>query len=74
LQAELKAQQTAPVSASNGGGSVLDQLFAEAFLKQLERRADELAPQYLVNKPFPHIYFDNFLPQTVADLALETIP
>ncbi len=74
LQAELKAQQTAPGSASNGGGSVLDQLFAEAFLKQLDRRAEELAPQYLANKPFPHIYFDNFLPQTVADLALETFP
>jgi len=74
LQAELKAQQTAPGSALNGGGSVLDQLFAEAFLKELDRRAEELAPQYLANKPFPHIYFDNFLPQAVADLALETFP
>ena len=54
LQGELKAQQSASSAASNGAGSlrgssVLDQLFAEDFLKNLEQRAEELAPQYLVN-------------------------
>jgi Rps23 Pro-64 3,4-dihydroxylase Tpa1-like proline 4-hydroxylase len=53
---------------------VLDQLFAEDFLKKLDQRAEELAPTYLANKPFPYIYFDNFLPSAVADLALATFP
>jgi Rps23 Pro-64 3,4-dihydroxylase Tpa1-like proline 4-hydroxylase len=53
---------------------VLDQLFSEPYLRELAQRAEQMAPQYLANKPFPHIYFDNFLPQAVADLALETFP
>ncbi|HEX6496087.1 MAG TPA: 2OG-Fe(II) oxygenase [Acidobacteriaceae bacterium] len=78
-QAELRAQQPASDAGSNGSGTlsgsnVLDQLFAADFLKQLDRRAEELAPKYIANKPFPHIYFDNFLPPTVADLALTTFP
>lgn len=78
-QAELRTQQPASGAGSNGSGSlsgsnVLDQLFAADFLKQLEQRADELAPKYVANKPFPHIYFDNFLPSAVAELALATFP
>jgi Rps23 Pro-64 3,4-dihydroxylase Tpa1-like proline 4-hydroxylase len=78
-QAELKTQQSASSAGSNGSGilsgsSVLDQLFAEDFLKQLDQRVEDLAPKYLANKPFPHIYFDDFLPPTVADLALATFP
>lgn len=71
-------QAGAPQSAveNNGlrGSSVLDQLFAEDFLKQLAHRGEELAPAYQANKPFPHIYFDNFLPPAIADLALATFP
>jgi Rps23 Pro-64 3,4-dihydroxylase Tpa1-like proline 4-hydroxylase len=78
-QAELKTQQPASGAGSNGSGglggsNVLDQLFAAEFLKQLEQRADELAPKYIANKPFPHIYFDDFLPSAVAELALATFP
>src|SRR3984885_300562 len=78
-QVELKTPQSASSTGSNGSGilsgsSVLDQLFAEDFLKQLDQRAEELAPTYLANKPFPHIYFDTFLPPAVADLALATFP
>ncbi len=74
-----QAEQAAAGASSNGSGSlsgsnVLDQLFAADFLKQLDQRAEELAPKYLANKPFPHIYFDNFLPSAVADLALSTFP
>jgi hypothetical protein len=72
-------QQAASGAALNGAGSlagssILDQLFADEFLKELDRRAEELAPLYLANKPFPHIYFDDFLPPAVADLALATFP
>jgi Rps23 Pro-64 3,4-dihydroxylase Tpa1-like proline 4-hydroxylase len=79
LQAELNARQSATGAVLAGGDSltgsgVLDQLFGEDFLQQLAHRAEELAPQYLANRPFPHIYFDNFLPESVADLALETFP
>ena len=79
MQAEIKAQQSAADTVLAGGSSlagsgVLDRLFEDSFLKQLDHRAEELAPQYMANKPFPHIYFDNFLPQAVADLALEMFP
>lgn len=78
-QAALRAQHPASGAGSNGSGSlggsnVLDQLFAAEFLRQLEQRADELAPKYIANKPFPHIYFDDFLPSAVAELALATFP
>jgi Rps23 Pro-64 3,4-dihydroxylase Tpa1-like proline 4-hydroxylase len=78
-QAELRAQPPASGAGSNGSGNltgsdVLDQLFAADFLKQLDQRAEELAPKYIANKPFPHVYFDNFLPSAVADLALATFP
>jgi Rps23 Pro-64 3,4-dihydroxylase Tpa1-like proline 4-hydroxylase len=78
-QAALRAQHPASGAGSNGSGSlggsnVLDQLFAAEFLKQLEQRADELAPKYIANKPFPHIYFDDFLPSAVAELAVATFP
>jgi 2OG-Fe(II) oxygenase superfamily len=79
LQTESKMQQAVWNEGSNGGrnlsaSNVLDQLFAEEFLKELDRRAEELAPQYLANKPFPYIYFDDFLPHSIADLALDTFP
>jgi Rps23 Pro-64 3,4-dihydroxylase Tpa1-like proline 4-hydroxylase len=78
-QAALRAQHPASGAGSNGSGSlggsnVLDQLFAAEFLKQLEQRAAELAPKYIANKPFPHIYFDDFLPTAVAELAVATFP
>jgi Rps23 Pro-64 3,4-dihydroxylase Tpa1-like proline 4-hydroxylase len=70
--AQVEPGTTAEQTLSSG--SVLDQLFSEPYLRELAQRAEQMAPQYLANKPFPHIYFDNFLPQAVADLALETFP
>jgi hypothetical protein len=74
LQAGLETPQSPSENNALHGSSVLDQLFAEDFLQQLAHRAEELAPQYQANKPFPHIYFDNFLPPAIADLALATFP
>ncbi len=67
----LQADMGAGVAA---GSSVLDQLFSEDFLKQLHRRAEQLGPQYREAKPFPHTYFDDFLPAHIADAALATFP
>jgi Rps23 Pro-64 3,4-dihydroxylase Tpa1-like proline 4-hydroxylase len=72
LQADLGASQAAAGAVT--GSTVLDRLFADSFLKPLQRRAEELAPRYRENKPFPHIFFDDFLPATVADAALESFP
>jgi hypothetical protein len=74
LQAGLETPQSPSENNALHGSNVLDQLFAEDFLQQLAQRAVELAPQYHANKPFPHIYFDNFLPTAIADLALATFP
>jgi 2OG-Fe(II) oxygenase superfamily len=54
--------------------TVLGELLSDAFLTKLEALAQENAQKYLTNKPFPHIYFDNFLPLEAAEAALREFP
>jgi hypothetical protein len=54
--------------------SALDVLYADGFLTQLEALAADNAERYQSNHPFPHIYFDNFLPLQVAEAALANFP
>jgi Rps23 Pro-64 3,4-dihydroxylase Tpa1-like proline 4-hydroxylase len=54
--------------------TVLGELLSDAFLRKLEALAQENAEKYLTNKPFPHIYFDNFLPLEAAEAALREFP
>jgi Rps23 Pro-64 3,4-dihydroxylase Tpa1-like proline 4-hydroxylase len=49
-------------------------LFSEAFAKKLEALAVEKAAEYKNNTPFPHIYFDDFLPVRAAEAALRDFP
>jgi len=35
--------------------------------------ANERAEEYKSNKPFPHIYFDDFLPVEAAEAALKEL-
>jgi 2OG-Fe(II) oxygenase superfamily len=56
------------------GPSVLDALLSNAFTKKLDALALENAARYQAGSPFPHIYFDNFLPVDVADAALDQFP
>jgi hypothetical protein len=51
-----------------------EELFSEAFSKKLESLARENAETYRGGKPFPHIYFDDFLPVGAADAALSDFP
>jgi len=52
----------------------MDELFSDSFTKKLESLATENAEAYKCNKPFPHIYFDDFLPVAVAEAALRDFP
>src|SRR5580698_325982 len=52
----------------------MDELFSESFSKKLESLATENAEAYKSNKPFPHIYFDDFLPLGAAEAALRDFP
>lgn len=52
----------------------MEELYSEEFGKRLESLAREKAEEYFNNKPFPHIYFDNFLPLEAAEAALEDFP
>jgi hypothetical protein len=54
--------------------TVLGELLSNEFLTKLEALAQENAERYLSNKPFPHIYFDNFLPLEAAEAALREFP
>jgi Rps23 Pro-64 3,4-dihydroxylase Tpa1-like proline 4-hydroxylase len=49
-------------------------LFSEEYLTKLERLAREKAAEYKANKPFPHIYFDDFLPLEAAEAVLRDFP
>lgn len=57
-----------------GTSWVLQQLLSEKFKAKLERLAVERTEEYLHNLPFPHAYFDDFLPTEVAEEALRVFP
>ena len=52
----------------------MEELYSEEFRKKLESLAEDRAAEYLKNKPFPHIFFDDFLPLEVAEAALQDFP
>jgi Rps23 Pro-64 3,4-dihydroxylase Tpa1-like proline 4-hydroxylase len=56
------------------GNSTMQELLSPEFLHKLDLLARENAEKYKSNKPFPHIYFDNFLPQEAAEAALRDFP
>jgi Rps23 Pro-64 3,4-dihydroxylase Tpa1-like proline 4-hydroxylase len=49
-------------------------LFSDENLAKLESLARENAVQYQANKPFAHIYIDDFLPIDVAEAVLRDFP
>jgi Rps23 Pro-64 3,4-dihydroxylase Tpa1-like proline 4-hydroxylase len=60
------------VTASKEGA--LTELLSKDYTDRLQHLAEEKAQEYQNNKPFPHLYFDNFLPIRVAEAALSTFP
>lgn len=56
------------------GPRVLTTLLGDAFTQKLETLAQESAARYQANAPFPHIFFDDFLPLEVAEAALRDFP
>jgi hypothetical protein len=52
----------------------MEVLFGDEFAKKLETLAKEKAEEYTSGKPFPHIYFDEFLPLEPAEAALKDFP
>jgi Rps23 Pro-64 3,4-dihydroxylase Tpa1-like proline 4-hydroxylase len=55
-------------------GMSMKELLSDEFAAKLERLAHEKAEEYKNNKPFPHIYFDNFLPTEAVEAALKDFP
>src|ERR1700760_1954899 len=56
------------------GIRVLDALLSDEFTAKLESLAQAKAGEYQANSPYPHIYFDDFLPASVAESALLDFP
>ncbi len=54
--------------------SVLHALFSPEFTEKLERLGKENAAAYASAQPYPHIFFDDFLPLDVAEAALREFP
>jgi len=52
----------------------MKELLSEEFAGKLESLAKEKAEQYKNARPFPHIYFDDFLPVEAAEAALREFP
>ena len=53
---------------------VLNALLGDPYVAKLEALASAKAEEYKANTPYPHIYFDNFLPLEVAEAALRDFP
>ncbi len=53
---------------------VMDALVGDSFAAKLEALGEAKAEEYKANTPYPHIYFDNFLPLEVAEAALRDFP
>jgi Rps23 Pro-64 3,4-dihydroxylase Tpa1-like proline 4-hydroxylase len=53
---------------------VMNALLGDEFTAKLEALAQAKADEYKANTPYPHIYFDNFLPREVAEAALGDFP
>ncbi|HEX3469900.1 MAG TPA: 2OG-Fe(II) oxygenase [Silvibacterium sp.] len=52
----------------------MKELLSDEFASKLECLAKEKAAEYKSNKPFPHIFFDDFLPIEAAEAALREFP
>lgn len=52
----------------------MEALFSDEYAKKLETLGKEKAQFYKNGKPFPHIYFDDFLPVEAAEAALTDFP
>ena len=52
----------------------MNELFSDEYAKKLENLAKDNAEKYANGKPFPHIYFDDFLPIESAEAALKAFP
>jgi hypothetical protein len=59
---------------SPGDTTVMSALLSDQFTQKLEALAQAKADEYKANQPYPHIYFDNFLPADVAEAALRDFP
>jgi Rps23 Pro-64 3,4-dihydroxylase Tpa1-like proline 4-hydroxylase len=53
---------------------VLDALLSDEFTARLDTLARDKAEEYKANSPYPHIYFDSFLPLPVAEAVLRDFP
>jgi Rps23 Pro-64 3,4-dihydroxylase Tpa1-like proline 4-hydroxylase len=54
--------------------SVMNALLSDQFTQKLETLAQSKAEEYKANQPYPHIFFDDFLPVDVAEAALRDFP
>jgi Rps23 Pro-64 3,4-dihydroxylase Tpa1-like proline 4-hydroxylase len=52
----------------------MQELLSDAFASKLKQLAKDNAELYKNGKPFPHIYFDDFLPVEAAEAALREFP
>jgi hypothetical protein len=52
----------------------MEALFSDEYAKKLETLGKEKSHEYENGKPFPHIYFDDFLPAEAAEAALKDFP
>jgi Rps23 Pro-64 3,4-dihydroxylase Tpa1-like proline 4-hydroxylase len=52
----------------------MSELLSDAFCKRLKQIAQDNATEYRSNQPFPNIYFDDFLPASVAEAVIRDFP
>jgi len=70
----LNESETVMKELQSASEVVMKELLSDEFLHKLDALAKEKAEEYRNNKPFPHIYFDDFLPLEAAEAALRDFP
>jgi hypothetical protein len=63
----MLATEVSAIEATNS-------LYTDEYAAHLKQLATDNAAKYAAAKPFPHIYFDNFLPIEAAEAALAAFP
>jgi len=63
-----------PIRIRSESEIAMKELLNSEYLNKLEVLAKEKAEEYRINKPFPHIYFEDFLPAEAAEAALRDFP
>jgi len=74
FDAQNRSYSAQRLAGCHQGDYQLDLLYSNDVQKRLDQHAEEIAPQYAKQDPFPHAVIDDFLPPELLEPILEQFP